>query len=54
MSYIAKFIDKDTNKTLAVTFDHELSSHLIEFVEFSDDVRVEFYEFDYANDDEDD
>lgn len=47
MSYITKFTDKETGKILAVSFDHECSSHLVEFMEDCDDVEIEFFEFDY-------
>lgn len=50
MNYgITKFIDKDTNKILAITFDHDCTSHLEEFVEFCDDVIVESYKLDWVN-----
>ena len=42
---ICKFIDKDTNELLAITFDHDCKWHLIEFMEYCDDVEIEFYEF---------
>lgn len=44
LSKVCKFIDEDTNELLAITFDHECTSHLIEFVEDCDDVLVEYYD----------
>lgn len=46
MSYndVVKFIDKETGKLLAITFDHECKYKLIEFMEHCDDVIIECYE----------
>ena len=46
MSYddIAKFIDKETGRLLAITFDHDCKWELVGFLENCDDVIIECYE----------
>ena len=47
---IVKFIDKNTNKILAITFDHDCTWHLVDFCEYCDDVEIEFYELEELDD----